>query len=83
MYATIEADTERATMTIDEFDAALTELDWKVSDFCRATGLHRNTPSRWRNDGVPVPAWVPKHLGLLLEVKRLSAVYLTPPKGDE
>jgi len=26
---------------------------------------------------------VPKHLGLLLEVKRLSAVYLTPPKGDE
>ena len=70
-------------MTIDEFDAALTALGWEVSDFCRATGLHRNTPSRWRNDGVPVPAWVPKHLGLLLEVKRLSAVYLTPPKGDE
>ena len=70
-------------MTIDEFDVALDELGWKVSDFCRATGLHRNTPSRWRNDGVPVPAWVPKHLGLLLEVKRLNAVYLTPPKGDE
>ena len=70
-------------MTIDEFDAALTGLGWKVSDFCRATGLHRNPPSRWRNDDVPVPAWVPKHLGLLLEVKRLSAVYLTPPKGDE
>jgi hypothetical protein len=32
---------------------------------------------------VPVPAWVPKHLGLLLEVKRLSVVYLTPTKGDE
>jgi hypothetical protein len=83
MCATIATDTERATMTIDEFDVALDALGWKVSDFCRATGLHRNTPSRWRNDGVPVPAWVPKHLGLLLEVKRLSAVYLTPPKGDE
>ena len=44
MYATIETDTERAPMTIEEFDAALAELDWKVSDFCRATGLHRNTP---------------------------------------
>ncbi len=70
-------------MTIDEFDAALNARGWTVSDFCRVTGLHRNTPSRWRNDDVPVPAWVPKHLGLLLEVKRLSAVYLTPPKGDE
>ena len=70
-------------MTIDELDAALSELGWKVADFCRATGLHRNTPSRWRNDGVEVPAWVPKHLALLLEVRRLNAVYLTPPKGDE
>ena len=70
-------------MTIDEFDTALNELDWKISDFCRATGLHRNTPSRWRNDGVEIPAWVPKHLALLLEVKRLNAAYLVPPKSDE
>lgn len=70
-------------MTIDELDIALVELGWKISDFCRATGLHRNTPSRWRNDGVEIPAWVPKHLALLLEVKRLNAAYLVPPKSDE
>ena len=70
-------------MTINELDTALVALGWKVSDFCRATGLHRNTPSRWRNEGVEIPGWVPKHLALLLEVKRLHADYLTPPKSDE
>ena len=70
-------------MTIDELDTALVELGWKISDFCRATGLHRNTPSRWRNEGVEIPAWVPKHLALLLEVKRLNAAYLVPPNSDE
>jgi hypothetical protein len=64
---------------IAQFDQALTALEWKASDFCRATGLHRNTPSAWRNQGVPIPRWVEKHLGLLLEVQRLTA-YLTPPK---
>ena len=68
-------------MNIGELDTALAELGWKVSDFCRATGLHRNTPSRWRNAGVTIPAWVPKHLCLLLEIKRLQAVYLVPPRG--
>ncbi len=66
-------------MTLDEFDQALQALNWKVSDFCRATGLHRNTPSRWRNDGVEIPEWVPKHLGLLLDIQQLHAKYLTPP----
>ena len=70
-------------MAIDEFDGALAELGWKVSEFCRATGLHRNTPSRWRNEGVEIPGWVPKHSGLLLELQRLHAAYLVPPKGDE
>lgn len=65
-------------MTLEEFDAALAALGWKVSDFCRATGLHRNTPSRWRNDGVAIPAWVPQHLGLLLDVQRLYAASLVP-----
>jgi hypothetical protein len=68
-------------MTIEEFDAALIELAWKVGDFCRATGLHRNTPSRWRNEGVPIPEWVGKHLALLLDIKRLHIDYLAPPKG--
>lgn len=66
-------------MTIEEFDAALSALGWKVADFCRATGLHRNTPSRWRTEGVPIPEWVPKHLGLLQDVQRLHAAYLVPP----
>lgn len=70
------------SMTIEELDTALQVLGWKVSDFCRATGLHRNTPSRWRTDGVSIPEWVPKHLALLLEVKRLHSEYLTPPKGS-
>lgn len=65
-------------MTLDEFDAALTALGWKVADFCRMTGLHRNTPSRWRTEGVEIPAWVPQHLGLLLDVKRLHAVAQVP-----
>lgn len=67
-------------MTIDEFDTALVALGWKVSDFCRATGLHRNTPGRWRNEGVEIPEWVEKHLALLQEVRRLHAQYLEVPK---
>lgn len=63
-------------MTTEEFDAALTALNWSVADFCRATGLHRNTPVRWRREGVPIPVWVSKHLDLLQELKRLSATYL-------
>ena len=66
-------------VTLDEFDAALSALGWKVSEFCRATGLHRNTPSRWRNEGVEIPAWVPQHLGLLLDLKRLQAAHVVPP----
>ena len=66
-------------MTLDEFDAALSALGWKVSEFCRATGLHRNTPSRWRNEGVEIPGWVLQHLGLLLDLKRLHAAHVVPP----
>lgn len=70
-------------MTIEEFDAALSLLGWKVADFCRATGLHRNTPSRWRNDGVEIPEWVPKHLALLADVQRLHGTYVAPPRANE
>ena len=71
-------------MTLDEFESAIASLGWKASDFCRATGLHRNTPSRWRNEGVPIPAWVPQHLGLLLDLKRLHAAHAVPtsPKSE-
>lgn len=70
-------------MTITEFDAALAVLQWKVSDFCRMAGLHRNTPSRWRNDGVEIPLWVSKFLGMAMEVKRLHDTYLVPGKVDK
>lgn len=70
-------------MTIDEFDVALQALGWKVSDFCRATGLHRNTPARWRGEGVEIPVWVAKHLGLLLELQRLVEAYLIAPVAPE
>lgn len=68
-------------MTVEELDVALAALGWKVSEFCRATGLHRNTPSRWRNEGVAIPAWVPQHLGLLLDLKRLHAAHVVPPSA--
>jgi hypothetical protein len=70
-------------MTIEEMDAALAALGWKTSDLCRATGLHSNTPSRWRTQGTRIPEWVPKHLGLLLEIKRLSDTYLVTTTTDE
>ena len=70
-------------MTPNEFTQALDALDWKQSDFCRMAGLDKNTPSRWVTVRTPIPAWVPKHLGLLLELQRLRAAYLVPPKGDE
>lgn len=70
-------------MQIEEFDGALDALNWKVSDFCRQAGLHRNTPSRWRNDGVPIPLWVEKFLGMALEVKRLHDKFVLPPKAGE
>jgi hypothetical protein len=68
-------------LNIEQFDAALSALGWKVSDFCRATGLHRNTPSRWRTADVPIPEWVTKHLALLQDVNRLHAAYLVPPSA--
>jgi hypothetical protein len=76
---------ECQAMTLAEFEAALNALDWRAADFCRATGLHRNTPSRWRNEGVETSAWVPQHMGLLLDLKRLYAgPYSVPasPKAE-
>jgi hypothetical protein len=69
-------------MTTEEFEAALSALGWKIADFCRATDLHRNTPQRWKREGIAIPGWVPKHLGLLLELQRLHTAYLVSPKGD-
>ncbi|MDI1339363.1 hypothetical protein [Polaromonas sp.] len=70
-------------MNITDFDAALAGLGWKVSDFCRQAGLHRNTPSRWRSHGVAIPLWVDKFLGMALEVKRLHDRFIVPPKDSD
>ena len=66
----------KATMSPDEFTAALAAVGWKQSDFCRKAGVSKQTPSRWANGLTPVPDWVPAYLGLLLDLQRLHAKYL-------
>lgn len=67
---------------IADFDECLAGLGWKVADFCRQVGIHRNTVSRWRNDQeAEIPRWVPNYLGMALEVKRLHDRFVVPPKG--
>ena len=63
-------------MTPDAFTAALAALGWKQSDFCRKSGVTKQTPSRWANGLTPVPAWVPAYLGAMQEIKRLHAAYI-------
>lgn len=70
-------------MTPAEFDAALSELGWKGTDFCARAGLVQNTIWRWRKGLVAVPAWVPEYLGTLLELQRLHARFVAvrrPPR---
>ena len=70
-------------MTPLEFTNALSELSWKQSDFCRKTGVSKDTPSRWAAGKTPIQAWVPAYLGAMLELKRLHAKYVEPDKGRE
>lgn len=63
-------------MEIQEFESALAELGWKQSDFCRKTGVERNTPSRWVNGKTPIPAWVNAYLGAMRDIKQLHAKYI-------
>ncbi|MCY1301439.1 hypothetical protein D9M68_297890 [compost metagenome] len=69
-------------MTPDEFSQALKALAWKQTDFCRMTGLNKSTPSRWMTLDAPIPEWVPRFLGMALEVKRLHDTYVVPPKAS-
>ena len=66
------------TMSPAQFTAALAGLGWKQSDFCRKSGVTKQTPSRWANGLTPVPAWVPAYLGAMQEIKRLHQVYIEP-----
>lgn len=67
-----------STMTPAEFLAALDALGWKQSDFCRKTGVSKDTPSRWAGGKTPIQPWVRAYLGAMLEIKRLHATYIEP-----
>ncbi len=78
----MKANNTETTMNPEQFTAALAALGWKQSDFCRKSGVTKQTPSRWANSLTPIPAWVPAYLGLLLELQRLHAAYLVPPTAE-
>lgn len=67
-------------MTPNEFTYALAALGWKQSDFCRKTGVSKDTPSRWAGGKTPIQAWVPAYLGAMQDLADLHAKYLAPVK---
>ena len=74
-------DNPHRTMTPDEFAQALAALGWKQSDFCRKTGVAKDTPSRWATGKTPIQAWVPAYLGAMQDLARLHAKYIAPTKA--
>ena len=67
-------------MKPNEFEAALKELGWKQSDFCRMADVDKNTPSRWIKGQTPIPGWAARFLAMAQEIKRISKL-IEPPKG--
>jgi hypothetical protein len=67
-------------MTPQEFSETLKILGWKQVDFCRMAGVNKSTPSRWMAEDAPIPEWVEKYLGMVMEIKRLHEIYVMPPK---
>jgi transcriptional regulator with XRE-family HTH domain len=65
-------------MTPEQFTLALAALSWKQSDFCRKTGVSKNTPSRWVNAETPIQSWVPAYLGAMQDLAALHAKYIAP-----
>ena len=63
-------------MTPEQFIDALAKLGWKQSDFCRKTGVSKNTPSRGVNGETPIQAWVAAYLGAMQDLADLHAKYL-------
>lgn len=70
-------------MTPEQFDAALSDLQWKAADFTRKAGLVPNTAWRWRKGLSPIPEWVPEYLGAMLEIQRLHARFVAAPRPGE
>lgn len=80
---TMKTPTTDATMSPEEFTSALGALGWKQSDFCRKTGVTKQTPSRWANGQTPIPLWVLAYLGAMQDLAALHSKYLTTTKHDE
>lgn len=72
-----------ATMSPEEFTMVLAALSWKQSDFCRKTGVTKQTPSRWANGQTPIPPWVRAYLGAMQDLAALHSKYLATTKADE
>ena len=68
------------TMTPKEFTDALAALGWKQSDFCRKSGVTKQTPSRWANGLSPIPLWVGAYLGSMQDIVNLHSKYIAPAK---
>jgi transcriptional regulator with XRE-family HTH domain len=68
------------TMGPEEFTAALAALNWKQTDFCRKTGVAKQTPSRWVNGQTPIQPWVRAYLGMAQEIQRLHDTYVRPTR---
>ena len=75
---TMKTSNIEAAMTPKAFTDALAALAWKQSDFCRKSGVTKQTPSRWSNGLTPIPTWVPAYLGAMQEIKRLHQTYVDP-----
>jgi hypothetical protein len=68
-------------MTPEAFDAALTDLGWKGTDFCRRAGLVPNTVWRWRKGLVAIPRWAGEYLRAMLALQRLHAEFVAVEAG--
>ena len=67
-------------MSPAQFQAAISSLGWKQSDFCRRVDLDKNTPSRWVAGKTPIPGWVPEYLGAMLAITRLHKEFVEAPR---
>lgn len=69
-------------MTPEQFTTALDALGWKQSDFCRKTGLSKNTPTNWVQKGVAIPLWVGHYLEAMQAIKALHDSVVVVRKGQ-
>jgi transcriptional regulator with XRE-family HTH domain len=78
----MEASRKAATMTAEDFTAALGALGWKQADFARRAGIGDEAVSRWARGSVRVAPWVPAFLGMATALHEVHRQYVAP-KGRE